>query len=68
MGLAQYDSRRYRTLVAITIPAGTLALPQPDGSLKIVDPLLPELHAVVSSGAVELEAQGLIRQLADGEA
>lgn len=64
--VAKFDNRRFRTLTDIVIPAGTLVLPQPDGSATATDPS-GEVHLKIDdfeNGVTE----GLMRQLAEDEA
>jgi len=64
--MAPYDSRRFRTLADITIPAGTLLLPNPSGSAEALSPdgaVTITVHVLADA-----ERQGLVRQLAEGEA
>lgn len=63
---AKYDNRRFRTLADITIPAGTLLLPTPQGGLTAMAPdgtLTVEVHSLE-----EAQTSGVVRQLAEGEA
>ncbi len=63
---APYDNRRYRTTQPLTIPAGTLILPNPSGSGEALSPDGSVTITVHDLGAAE--RLGVVRQLADGEA
>lgn len=65
--VANYDNRRFRTLVDIVIPAGTLVLPSGDGSGRLDapnDPCGTTARLDIDDGV----RVGVIRQLAEGEA